>query len=1840
MVSSQDDKIIKFKEDFKSNPGKYMFFLGAGFSTEMGLPTASELTNILRKNFAEKIKNYLSDEQEIDLDSLIALLLQNGVEKREICKIIKKNLESRVDLTKIAFDNSSLGLLYRIIDDIVNKFERDKSPARVHIATTNWDDTIIKIFGAGALSIYSENERIVREEMERKRILVYHLHGIINDFDSMLLTKEEKEQAEKNDDKVLGHLKSAARTHRIIFLGYSLSDKNILNIYLNVRRDIPSNEGKDYIIIDNDESKRKIEEQLKKNNIDDRAEVIVKNASGFLGDLATSMGLITDKDKIKLSTEDYIEEKLRNGRGLILAGIPSSGLTTLYVNYYASLPEDKLCLEYRYNSSERDSFFKVLDKCLNDKKEMALFVPDYLYQVYFNEYLDKTDYTKQEKEKLRKEIEKNIEKIWIFHRVYEDEAKEYLEQLIKKSGRPDKFDDELKEKILKLVKQEEREKLISFRREKRENYPIKLIRDIFWDVNDRIANGENLEKIKREMDEKIRFRDEVEKQFGIDILFGLAFLGARTSDFTSPEFFGQMDAIREIERGLAPVIGAVSLAFPYLALGSVIAGIYEFIKSLKEKRKEVDKLVQLKNYWGSLKKSEKEMLCYKLDRKSHLRPGLSYDFMNNFLSDEKWNDLMNEMDKFKENVKNNPQEFQERLNEFEKNYGRLIDELSTLNEDVKTIKDHINSIQAEIEQLRRGMITLAGLKRVDDIKTLQKYYNVDPRLLVHIYDRFSVFKGKMLGKGVVKSFSSLVDDVWEWNKDKPGIYVITGPTGTGKSWFTYRLISKIFKRNQKNKSQYQKEFSFYQIDNPARFSYPVINEGNEKCIMFIDDSRVPLDSINEIESIIKELLKNDNPNGPIIITIEYNKWEKIFRKKTESLEFSGPTLNDELNKLNKKILQVFIERATNSEISEVLESFLNLEEYSRISVQPLLKIRIVKKAAGLPIIIKTLFESIKDKKINQIRETDIDDIDKDPSKYMMVKLQNSYIKEEWFENRYDYQEEISEVLSLLNAILKFNKDIPLPLLDYNFLKEISQSGNHTELKLYKILANTVKEAHLINIYIEDDELKARMPFFELKNGLFIVPMHDIVKGGIDRLISSEMFRDYYVDYTQQLIGELNLLHQRINDIFQGNDIQPSYNIKNAYYLLLLSEERRNIDYEIKALEFASKIPGNIDPLLFRILDLIRQIISYDESKLLQDSYITNDLFGRLLATNDHKIRGQVWFQVASITWLGVSLKHVAEKNKFAFFELLNSNDVRAWHMVPDLINIGIINKNDGKYFIDLLNHANQKVRARVSSVILKLITSEIIDKRNAIYSFKVLSSEDEKIRVYGWSVVPNLVRSTLVGLEFVKINKRHFIELLNSEDLKVRVGAWFLLPKLLETRVISKEETWFLLPKLLETRVKNKEEIIEYKSFFIDMLGSHDAITRINAWSLVPELIDWGIIDKSDKEYFIYSLYPYASYPYVDFAVKLSNIENAWSLVPKLIDSGIIDKDDREYFSYLLSPENKDSSAYAWSAVPKLIEAGIISKEEVIENKSVFIDMLGSEGEPDIVYAWSAVPKLIEAGIINKEEVIESKSHLFDLLKFELLNSSEDLIAKLNEWSLVPKLIDSGIIDKNDREYFNDLLGSEDEPFSVYAWSAVPKLIETGVISKEEIIENKSVFIDLLTSVYIQILTTRYGHLTFDAWSAVPKLIEAGVISKEEIIENKSFFIYLLVLGFSDPYLSSSEVDFAEYSKNQLLMLSAWHIVSKLIETGILRQEEVKKVKSSFIEILSSQDYVTRLDAWSLVPELIDSGIIDKKDAIDYKNYFIELFLTLEDFTIKIKAQYILPKLIELGIIEEDFDVN
>jgi NAD-dependent SIR2 family protein deacetylase len=53
-VDSENSKIEAIVNDIISKPENFMFFLGAGFSNEIGLPTASDLGKILEGKFKER----------------------------------------------------------------------------------------------------------------------------------------------------------------------------------------------------------------------------------------------------------------------------------------------------------------------------------------------------------------------------------------------------------------------------------------------------------------------------------------------------------------------------------------------------------------------------------------------------------------------------------------------------------------------------------------------------------------------------------------------------------------------------------------------------------------------------------------------------------------------------------------------------------------------------------------------------------------------------------------------------------------------------------------------------------------------------------------------------------------------------------------------------------------------------------------------------------------------------------------------------------------------------------------------------------------------------------------------------------------------------------------------------------------------------------------------------------------------------------------------------------------------------------------------------------------------------------------------------------------------------------------------------------------------------------------------------------------------------------------------------------------------------------------------------------------------------------------------------------
>jgi len=1382
-METEDKEIRGLIDDFKKHPGQFMFFLGAGFSSEIGLPIGKELADMLKKSFEEKgsLQKGADDTEEMGLDSLITLLLNKGISRDVICAEIKKILEGKRNPATNISGEDFFGLFYKIITEAVDK---SQTPGQICIATTNWDEALSEVFGDKALSIYSGNEVVKRKEIESKRIVIYQLHGSIKDCKSLLLTNEDKSQIKEKERILWDSFKADADKRRIIFIGYSLSDEDILDVYFKARTGLENIREKDFIIVNREESKKEIEERLSKNNLKDVADVRVLNAFNFLIEMKESMGLDTGEETIELQTEGKINEKLENG--VIVAGYPLSGLTTLYLKYYSRLPDRKLCIErYKHNPYDKNSFTDIING-LRKGQKVALFIPEYTFEVYLDEYLE------EHQNELQTDLKKDIKKYVVNHTVSKKEANKFLEKLIHKSNVKEKFDNDLKEAILNLVKQTEKHGS-RFPRN-RETYPLKLLKDVFERTQKRLVNNEQPNKIKKDLDRKIEVKDETEKLLDAGILLGMTQVGEEAPNLLRLIPQDLYEKVKQLSPSITFLLGiATPLALALVAVASILLEIKEYLKHRGEKKTtQLDKYLQLKEYWDSLSDSERKMLCYKLDKANKLKPGASEIYLNYIFMD-RWNEVEKEVNE----IKNKLDGFEDRLKALEADYQKIMEslnELSKINPDISYVKDEIESLKKIITEVD---IRASGLNQVDDIKTLQEYYNVDPKAIADIYNEFEITDGSEGGNRSKMRFSSLIEELWNWDESKPGVYVITGPSGTGKSWFTYRVISEIFNRNEEEERLTgRNRFAFFKITSPDRFRYPVIIESGERGLLFIDDSQIEVDKIDQFEKILHEFLEQDNRTSPIIITIEYIKWERLLRKKIKSLEISN--LNTKKDKLEKKLRQIFLQRTSEAEILKVLES---LSKSTGISIPEELKGKIVEKAAGLPIIIKILMESIEKKKSKEITKSDVEDIDNDPTEYAAKKLEGYYLPERWRDDPIGYRGEISKVLSLLNAILKLNKPLPLAFLDINFLKKILNYDEKNKILLYEIL-NINDIRNLINITIENNKLQVRMLFFQLDEYGFLKPMHDIVRGGIDNLIKKYKKYNVYPEEEKEIVYNFNILFNQkideifkeIDEIFKGAEFK-TIGVLDAYYLLSLSIIKDNTDYQIKALEFASKLSENIDLLYSQIIARLENIL-VDKSKSVPN-WISENLIEKLLKINDQGDRLKIWDLCCHRKAIS---KKVLVKNKSYFIELLSSKNSirwRAWRFVlPELIGIEIISiediVNNKKYFIELLSSEDENIRWRMWRMARELIKYGIITKKDVMNNKKCfieLLSSKYRIRLQAWDDVCFLIKYGIITKKDVMNNKKCFIELLISaqSDAAIKLEIGNVISKLIECGIFDKD---------------------------------------------------------------------------------------------------------------------------------------------------------------------------------------------------------------------------------------------------------------------------------------------------------------------------------------------------------------------------------------------------------------------------------------------------------------------
>jgi len=144
---------------------------------------------------------------------------------------------------------------------------------------------------------------------------------------------------------------------------------------------------------------------------------------------------------------------------------------------------------------------------------------------------------------------------------------------------------------------------------------------------------------------------------------------------------------------------------------------------------------------------------------------------------------------------------------------------------------------------------------------------------------------------------------------------------------------------------------------------------------------------------------------------------------------------------------------------------------------------------------------------------------------------------------------------------------------------------------------------------------------------------------------------------------------------------------------------------------------------------------------------------------------------------------------------------------------------------------------------------------------RLLVASNKYDRLDAWMKVEYL--STVLGIDELKSKINYYKELLCDEDLDIVLHAWQLLPKVLKLGLVQRNEaddncfvkalreadinSWWIGVDLYKEGVIDisllKDNIKSYENAL-----SSDPLTRLGAWSLLPEMLNLGLVKNVDEK--------------------------------------------------------------------------------------------------------------------------------------------------------------------------------------------------------------------------------------------------------------------------------------------------------------------------------------------------------------------------------------------------------
>ena len=230
-----EDKLLGHLKQFTTAP---FLFIGSGFSrrylgTEDWEGLISKFCEYVPKGFP-----YYRSTSNSKWDVAAQMIAEDF---HEIWWQDELYLESRKEFEELATNKTSPLKIeiskylkekkykYEINPKLDEELEMLKSVVIDGIITTNWDNLIEDIFEQEKMKVYiGQKELLFSNNLEVNEI--YKIHGCSSNPDSLVLTEEDYKDFNDKNAYLAAKLLTIFIEHPVIFIGYSLSDTNVIQI--------------------------------------------------------------------------------------------------------------------------------------------------------------------------------------------------------------------------------------------------------------------------------------------------------------------------------------------------------------------------------------------------------------------------------------------------------------------------------------------------------------------------------------------------------------------------------------------------------------------------------------------------------------------------------------------------------------------------------------------------------------------------------------------------------------------------------------------------------------------------------------------------------------------------------------------------------------------------------------------------------------------------------------------------------------------------------------------------------------------------------------------------------------------------------------------------------------------------------------------------------------------------------------------------------------------------------------------------------------------------------------------------------------------------------------------------------------------------------------------------------------------------------------------------------------------------------------------------------------------------------------------------------------------------